>query len=213
MNDQTTPSPKKTNWPVIISILLVVGILCCCGTAGGLYVAAMIYGWDTTDYERYSDIYDIDFYTDPNDNSDDNTDSDTTTDTDTDTNDDTNNSQEVEYKEGTIEGSLSYPSEYIPEDMQICARASVAAASAFCTSDHITDSRYTYGVGYKLTVPYGQYYVYAQPDDTSNYLAYYTEYVQCGMTENCTSHDWVVVTVSEANPHVENIDPGDWYAQ
>lgn len=109
---------------------------------------------------------------------------------------------------GAIEGSLSFPSEGIPEDMFVCAET-LQGQQVVCTSEHVQDSKYQYGEGYILEINPGTYYVYAQlPDD--DYKAYYTEHVTCGLTVECKSHEKIEVAV-EAGETVSSIDPIDWY--
>ena len=117
---------------------------------------------------------------------------------------------------GVMEGSLGYPSEFIPEDMVICAE-NTATGQKHCTDRHLKGKKYTYSVGYRLTVPPGDYVVYAYlPNPArhgatwpSNHRAYYTEFVKCGMTENWPSHKKIVVRVQPGQT-VTGIDPQDW---
>jgi hypothetical protein len=111
---------------------------------------------------------------------------------------------------GTIEGALSFPSEGIPENMEVCAE-SMTGSPVACTKEHIKSSEYTYGEGYKLSVPPGEYYVYASiPDFNNGYKAYYNEFVKCGLSVDCPSHDKIAVTVPVGET-VKGIDPQDWY--
>jgi hypothetical protein len=118
---------------------------------------------------------------------------------------------------GVIEGSLSYPSEFIPPDMTICAE-NQATKQIFSTNRHLKSKKYMYKVGYQLTVPPGDYHVYAfLPDParygagySKDYRAYYSEFVKCGMTENCPSHAPILVRVKDGET-VRGIDPMDWY--
>jgi hypothetical protein len=118
---------------------------------------------------------------------------------------------------GVIEGSLSYPSEFIPDDMTICAE-NLATQHIYSTDKHLKGKKYKYKVGYKLTVPPGDYHVFAQLPDPAkygasypkNYRAYYSEFVKCGITENCPSHAPIVVKVKSSET-VSGIDPMDWY--
>ena len=71
---------------------------------------------------------------------------------------------------GVIEGSLSYPSEFIPDDMTICAE-NLATKKIYSTNKHLKAKKYQYKVGYKLTVPPGDYHVYAQLPDPARYGA------------------------------------------
>lgn len=108
---------------------------------------------------------------------------------------------------GTITGSLSFPSEQIPE-LEVCAE-NLATHQEICTTDMLKEAQYTYGVGYKLDVPAGSYYVYAKlPNDS--YKAYYNEFVECGLSVECKSHTPIEVTVT-TDEVTTGIDPQDWY--
>ena len=115
-------------------------------------------------------------------------------------------------KTGFIEGSLGYPSEGIPSDMEICAE-NLTSKEIYCTTDHLQNSKYTYGFGYKIEVPVANYYVFStsslfgEPD----YKAYYSSFVTCGMRDKCRSHNPISITVSEGKT-TSNVDPIDWYA-
>lgn len=111
---------------------------------------------------------------------------------------------------GTIEGSLSYPSEGIPTNMMVCAET-LQAVKVLCTSTQLKDPKFQYGVGYNLEVTPGSYYVYAQvPGNT--YKAYYSEFVPCGLSVNCPSHESIEVKVT-AGATSSGVDPQDWYNQ
>ena len=118
---------------------------------------------------------------------------------------------------GVIEGSLSYPSDFIPPDMTICAE-NLATKKIYSTNQHLKAQKYRYKVGYKLEVPPGDYHVYAQLPDPAkygagypkDYRAYYSEFVKCGMSVDCTSHAPIVVKVPSGET-VGGIDPQDWY--
>jgi hypothetical protein len=118
---------------------------------------------------------------------------------------------------GIIEGSLAYPSEFIPPDMTICAE-NIASKERICTAQHIKGKQFQHGAGYRLKVPPGEYHVYAYLPDPGkygadyprDYRAYYSEFVKCGMQEGCPSHAPVVVRVKSGD-HLKKIDPQDWY--
>ena len=106
---------------------------------------------------------------------------------------------------GKIAGSLSYPSDYIPADMQVCAEETsskeVTCKGGFKQSD------------YELELPAGTYQVYARTDDYgSGYRAYYNEAVKCGLDISCKDRT-VIDVVVEGGATVGDIDPADWYAQ
>ena len=118
---------------------------------------------------------------------------------------------------GVIEGSLSYPSDFIPDDMTICAE-NLATKKIYSTHKHVKAKKYQYKVGYKLTVPPGDYHVYAYLPDPArygagfpqDYRAYYSDFVKCGQTVDCKSHAPIVVK-AKSGETVSGIDPQDWY--
>jgi hypothetical protein len=112
---------------------------------------------------------------------------------------------------GTITGSLSYPSSFIPP-------MRVAAFSLADGSVSYTDTAKNQGT-YAINVPVGTYHVVAYPYDSSapasvgsasTYGGGYTQAVPCGLNIACTDHTLISITVTE-NQTV-NADPGDWYA-
>jgi hypothetical protein len=118
---------------------------------------------------------------------------------------------------GVIEGSLSYPSDFIPPDMTVCAE-DLATHQKCCTNKHLKGKQYSYKVGYKLTLPPGNYQVYAYLPDpakygagfSKDYRAYYSEFVKCGMSVDCKDHTPITVTV-RSGERLTGIDPMDWY--
>lgn len=120
-------------------------------------------------------------------------------------------------KTGIIEGSLSYPSDYIPKELKTCAK-NQTTNKEYCTQNRIYDKKYnpnesTVGAGYKIEVPTGDYQVYSFLPDSPDWKAYYSNYVVCidsGLYENCNSHDAITVNVL-TNQVISNINPGDWY--
>lgn len=120
--------------------------------------------------------------------------------------------REINEAIGWIEGSLSYPSEQLPNDLQVCAK-NVDTNNELCTAQKIADSKYTYGFGYKLEVMSGIYQVYAVTLASGEPLkAYFTEFVSCGATVDCVDHTVINVQV-DADQTVEGVDPGDWYGE
>jgi len=109
---------------------------------------------------------------------------------------------------GTIEGSLSYPSEQIP-DLTVCAYNTSDPTDEYCTTSLVDDPKFTAGRGYQLVVPPGDYYVYSYFVDKTH-TAYYTEFVPCGLDVSCPSHAYITVTVGNGD-HLTGIDPVDWY--
>jgi hypothetical protein len=119
---------------------------------------------------------------------------------------------------GTIEGSFSYPSDFIPK-MMVCAK-NEKTDEEFCSYEMKEDEKYMYGFGYSLEVPFGTYNIYAQLVDPEsivsgfdkNYRAYYSEFVVCGMSIECESHKPIEIEIVGGEV-MSNIDPQDWYAK
>lgn len=61
---------------------------------------------------------------------------------------------------GIIEGSISYPSEMIPDYIEVCA-VNITTSQYYCTQNHIVEKKYRCGKGYKVSVPEGKYRVFA----------------------------------------------------
>ncbi len=113
-------------------------------------------------------------------------------------------------EKGIIQGSMSYPSEGIPDDVKVCAE-NVDTGERHCTQERIEDDKFKYGVGYQLELPAGNYYVEAiRTDYDGDYQAYYSEHVTCGLKQECDSHRPLIVKV-EGGEKKENIDPIDWH--
>lgn len=211
-----TSQKKKSKAPIVI-IILIIGLLllCCCAVvASPFLIEGAVYllneytdaNIEDTDYNWYEDWYEENIEDEDKDK--DSTDSDTE-DSDNDAEDDDSGSDTVIETDGKLTGTVSYPSEFIPDGLKVCAESSVSAQE-YCTSNIYQDSSSQTGFAYELEVPEGGYYVYAiVPGDT--YKAYYSEFVTCGMEVGCPSHTPILVTV-RAGEMVEDIDPGDWYA-
>ncbi len=112
--------------------------------------------------------------------------------------------------QGTITGSLMYPSEGIPTELTVCA-IHLQTNDLVCSNEHLKNPKYTNGTGYALEVLPGTYHVYAYLPSNPSTKAYYSEFVTCGLKAECPSHAPITVTV-KANQAVETVDPADWYA-
>ena len=104
---------------------------------------------------------------------------------------------------GTISGPLTFPSDYLPDDLAVCAR-NVETGDQFCDANKT-------GATYSLAVAAGRYTVWAQTGDMPGYQAFYTNAVACGLEVACTDHAPVIVQVADGQT-VEAVSPGDWYA-
>lgn len=119
-------------------------------------------------------------------------------------------SEQSSLKTGTIKGTASYPSERLPEDEEVCAQpVNDPSAEPICIN---VGKQQT--INYVLTVPEGTYYVYAKTAQLSGYKAYYNEFVTCGLSADCSesTHLQQIPVNVTAGAVVENVDPGDWYA-
>ena len=104
---------------------------------------------------------------------------------------------------GSISGTLSYPSEYLPAQL-VCA-IDLKNGEEYCqqTTAGETD--------YDIPAPAGEYWVYASlVDDATGKKAYYSEFVLCGLKAECKDHTPVTVAVESGK--LAAADPQDWYA-
>src|SRR5688500_8027971 len=81
---------------------------------------------------------------------------------------------------GFIAGEVSYPSEYIPKDLTVCAE-DIATKRNHCTSERQRD-----GASYRMSVPPGKFHVFAKTKDAPGVRAYYSEFVRCGLQARCS---------------------------
>lgn len=104
---------------------------------------------------------------------------------------------------GSISGTLSYPSEFIPA-------LRVVAFEVGGYNYLYVDTMANTGA-YKITgLRPGFYHVVAYVLDGS-LAGGYTQAVPCGLSVECTDHSLIDVTV-EAGEDTPGVDPGDWYA-
>lgn len=110
---------------------------------------------------------------------------------------------------GTIMGSLSYPSEYMPQ-LETCA-VNTESEESYCTYQMIQGPNFKYGYGYQIQVPPGSYQVYSKiNDEYEPYRSYYSKFVTCGGDYTCTDHTPLTIQVS-ADETIRNINTEDWY--
>ncbi len=113
---------------------------------------------------------------------------------------------------GIIEGSLSYPSEGIPDDIKTCAQ-NIDTKKYYCMPGSFIDKKYKYENGYLIYVPAGKYNVFSSvssnPTSNNTFRAYYNNYVKCGLKAGCKDHKLITVVV-ETGKTVSGIDPSDW---
>lgn len=117
--------------------------------------------------------------------------------------------EEMTVENGRITGSLTYPSEGIPDDLIVYAK-NIESDEMYSTDEHLFDDTYEYGVGYSLSVPEGRYYVYAVLSSNPSQEAYYNEFIECGILAECTDTTKIEVVVN-AGETTSNIMVGDWW--
>lgn len=122
-------------------------------------------------------------------------------------NEDTNKEEVVAM--GTIQGSLTYPSDYIPANLEVYA-TNLETNKEYVTKVHLTGGEYEYGVGYSLDVPAGRYYVYGILSDRPDQRAYYDQHIICGIKVECTDTAKVEVKV-EAGQKTADVMVGNWW--
>lgn len=110
---------------------------------------------------------------------------------------------------GKITGNMGYPAEGIPAEIIVCAD-NLESKTTTCTKPRKENSSTI--LPFELSVPEGTYYVYETGSSAygKDYKAYYSEFVTCGSSVNCTSHKPIKVDVKSGET-VKNIAPTDWY--
>ncbi len=104
---------------------------------------------------------------------------------------------------GSISGTLSYPSEFIPPLRVVAFQVN---GFNYRWVDTIQNQN-----TYQITgLAPGKYHVVAYIMDGTN-AGGYTQMVPCGLSASCTDHSLIDVTV-EAGKDTPNINPGDWYS-
>ncbi|MGB7874424.1 MAG: hypothetical protein WBL25_08560 [Anaerolineales bacterium] len=104
---------------------------------------------------------------------------------------------------GSVTGSLSYPSEFIPP---LRVFAFQVGSQTYYFVDTLRDqSTYQFG-----DLPAGYYKVVAYTLD-GKLAGGYTKAVPCGLSVNCTDHTLIEVPVNVGQV-VTGVDPADWYA-
>lgn len=106
-------------------------------------------------------------------------------------------------RSGRIEGTLSYPSDYIPA-LRVCAK-NIKNNSQRCIQTQKNQKPY------KIEIPPGTYHVYASVTIAGQTdTAYYSRAVTCGLRYECKDHRPIPVTVKSGQV-VRGINPQDWY--
>jgi hypothetical protein len=134
---------------------------------------------------------------------------DTVSNTETNNGSNENTNEEVVVETGTIVGSLTYPSEAIPSDMEIHA-VNLDTGKEYTTSEHLKGSQYQYGIGYRIEVPVGRYHVYGTLPEFAATKAYYNQVIVCGIKVECTDTTAIEVVVV-ANKDTADATVGDWW--
>ena len=121
---------------------------------------------------------------------------------------------------GTLTGSVSYPSEALPEGLIVCAEQ-VETLATRCTrpyqgqpgGDFRRGAQFTYGIGYTLGILPGEYYVFAQVPLLPETRAYYSALSLCAVEAQilCSDHTPLKVTV-QPGKITDQASPTDWYA-
>lgn len=105
-------------------------------------------------------------------------------------------------RNGLIRGDLSYPSDWIPDDLKICWR-NLSTEESDCEKPSGERS-------YELSLPEGEYYVWARRESDTSFRGFYSAASKCGLSVDCLSHRPLAVPVLE-DQITTGVDPSDWY--
>lgn len=106
--------------------------------------------------------------------------------------------------EGSIQGTLGYPSSGIPE-LFVYAFDSTNEKKYFMIETAVNQMTFTMN-----GIPAGSYYVVAYAKDYAVSGAY-TKMVPCGLSVECTDHSMIAVTVLPGET-TKGVEVKDWYA-
>lgn len=107
---------------------------------------------------------------------------------------------------GTVSGFVQFPGCHVPDDLEVCAEPPTGGTEVPCVAPTLSAK----GPRYALQLPAGRYRIFARaPSVDTNYRAYYTAAVTCGLTADCRDHRPQLVTV-RAGQVTDGISPADW---
>ena len=121
---------------------------------------------------------------------------------------DTSNNANIESKLGAITGYCGYPSDYIPDKLNVYAynkKSRIIYKHSYYDRNNSNN--------YSISVPDGKYYVFCGFDkNIKNYnnKGFYTKSVLCGLGVNCNDHSAITVSIKNGKS-VKGINPTDWY--
>ncbi len=109
---------------------------------------------------------------------------------------------------GKIKGSLDYPGEGVPT-LKVCAETISLEKKRICINTEINAATF------QIVVPPGKYFVFASLVEkrdaiSTDYRAYWSEFVKCGSKATCKVHSPIKIEVKSGET-VTGIDPQDWY--
>jgi hypothetical protein len=104
---------------------------------------------------------------------------------------------------GSIAGSLSYPSEFIPPLRVVAFRTDI-------NQYYYVDTFENQGAYQIDNLPVGTYHVVAYTMD-GGLAGGFTQAVPCGLSVDCPDHTLIDVPVNAGGVST-GVDPGDWYA-
>ncbi|MDZ7786148.1 MAG: hypothetical protein U5L95_03440 [Candidatus Saccharibacteria bacterium] len=107
---------------------------------------------------------------------------------------------------GIISGEAGYPSERLPEDLEICLESVE-------TNEIVGECHEVNVADYSIEAPEGTFYVFARTQDRPDYRAYYNEFVECGLRADCpkSGHQALIGVEVTSGGTVEGVNPNDWY--
>lgn len=113
---------------------------------------------------------------------------------------------DYDVSQGSISGKNGYPSEFVPENVNVYAHN-------IQTNDVIKQTSLNRSTGdYVIEVPDGEYYIFSGPNNNVNDKrnGFYSQMVPCGLSTKCNDHTLIKVIIKGGN-QVKNINTGDWF--
>lgn len=118
---------------------------------------------------------------------------------------------------GQITGKLVYPGDGIPRDLVLCITSSepeTTLCSNFKAST-LTAARMVFKIDrrkatYQVTLPPGNYHIFAKTGEMPGHRAFYNEYVKCGMEYTCRSKKPIILAVRNGKI-IKGVSVGDFW--
>lgn len=111
-----------------------------------------------------------------------------------------------EPRSGVVKGAVTYPSEVLPADLEVCAHPEGRERPLVCTRNFVADKGSASGVGYRLELPQGRYQVFARTSQLPNVRAY-------ALTTRRNGSEVPLPVTVRSGEVTHGVDAAGWYTR